>query len=293
MIALDDLTWFVALAETLSFTRAAARLGVSQSTLSHRIKGIEGALGLRLFNRTTRAVALTEAGARLYCEVAPRLSEIGAELEALTALSTAPSGRIRLTLSDHALGMLWPRLRAFLAANPEVQVEFSLDNGFVDIVEAGFDAGVRLGESLAADMVAVRVSPDWRLMTVASPDYLGRRGHPEHPRDLVTHDCINHRHRGSGGLYAWEFAKGGEEIRLKVTGQLTFTSSLPMVDAAVSGLGIGYIPEDLVRTQIAAGDLVPVLQDWCPTFPGYHLYYPTRRANLPAFRALALALRPG
>lgn len=288
MIALNDLAWFTALAETLNFTRAAARLGVSQSTLSHRIREIETSLGLRLFNRTTRAVALTEAGERLYRAVQPRLAEIGAEVEALTALSLTPAGRIRLTLSDHALGMLWPRLETFLRQTPEVAVEFSLDNGFVEIVEEGFDAGIRLGESLAADMVAVRVSPDWQLLTVAAPDYLARRGRPAHPRDLIGHDCINHRQRGSGGLYVWEFA---EEVRVKVTGQLTFTSSLPMVQAAVAGLGIGYVPQDLVAAEIASGRLVSILEEWCPSFPGYHLYYPTRRANLPAFRALVEALR--
>jgi len=288
---LNDLLWFQTLAQVLNFTRAAAQLGVSQSTLSHRIKGLEAVLGLRLFNRTTRAVALTEAGTRLYQTLAPRMEEIEAEIASLMALGERPAGRVRLTLSDHALNLLWPRLQALLTAHPEIALECNQDNGFRDIVAEGFDAGVRLGESLAADMVAVRVSADWRLVTVAAPDYLARRGVPRHPQELIGHGCINHRQATSGGLYVWEFAKGDQALRVRVEGQLTFNSTFPMLRAAKAGLGLAYLPEDLVAGALTKGSLVQVLDDWCPHFPGYHLYFPSRRRNLPAFRALVEALR--
>ena len=286
-VPLNDLLWFRTLAQVLNFTRAAAQLGVSQSTLSHRIKGLEAAMGLRLFNRTTRAVALTEAGERLYETLAPRMEEIETEIASLMALGARPAGRVRLTLSDHALNLLWPRLQGFLATHPDIALECNQDNGFRDIVAEGYDAGIRLGESLEADMVAVRVSADWRLVTVAAPDYLARRGVPAHPQELTGHDCINHRQASSGGLYVWEFAQG---LRVRVTGQLTFNSTFPMLRAAEAGLGLAYLPEDMVALSLDQGRLVQVLDTWCPAFPGYHLYFPSRRRNLPAFRALVEAL---
>lgn len=289
---LNDLMWFLAVAEERSFTRAAARLGVTQSTLSHRIKRLETGMGIRLLSRTTRSVATTEAGERLQQTLAPRVAEIEAELAALMEYRDRPAGRVRITLSDHAMQtVVWPRLHPVLARYPDVSVEFDIDNGFRNIVEDGFDAGVRLGESLQNDMVAVRISPDWRLVAVASPGYLAQRGVPDHPAALVGHNCMNHRQRSSGGLYAWEFGKDGQDLRVRVGGQLTFNSSPMMIDAAVRGLGIAYVPENLARAQIAAGGLVQILDDWSPFFAGYYLYYPTRRQNLPAFRVIVEALR--
>ena len=288
----NQLTWFRIVAEEKSFTRAAARIGVAQSTLSHAIKQLEARLGLRLLTRTTRNVATTPAGERLLQTITPRMAEIEEEIAALTALRDKPSGSIRLTLSDHALeSVVWPKLKPVLGDYPDIGVELILDSTFRNIVEEGFDAGVRLGESVEKDMIAVRIGPDWRLVAVASPDYLAGHGVPEHPRDLVRHRCINMRHETSGGLYAWEFEKDGQELRVRVDGQLTFNNSYAMIDAAVNGYGIAYVPEDIVERQIAAGSLVPVLDDWSPFFDGYFLYYPSRRQNLPAFKVIVDALR--
>ncbi|MGN6550353.1 MAG: LysR family transcriptional regulator [Pararhizobium sp.] len=289
---LDDMLWFLAVAEERSFTRAAAKLGTSQSTLSHTIKRLEARLGIRLLTRTTRSVSPTEAGERLLRVLAPRIEDIESDIDALMAFRDKPSGTVRISLSDHALDwIVWPKLKPVLRHYPDIHVELNVDNGFRNIVEERFDAGVRLGESLDKDMIAVRIGPDWRLVAVASPDYLSSRHVPKTPQDLVGHNCINHRQPQAGGLYAWEFAKDGRELRVRVGGQLTFNTSLAMVDAAASGFGIAYVPENLVVDGIASGRLVQVLEDWTPEFSGYHLYYPTRRQNSPAFAVIVNALR--
>lgn len=289
---LNDMLLFMAVAEERSFTRAAAKLGTSQSTLSHTIKQFEARLGLRLLTRTTRSVSPTEAGERLLHSLAPRIHEIESDVDALMAFRDRPSGTVRITLSDHALDwIVWPKLKPVLRDYPDIHVELNIDNGFRNIVEGRFDAGVRLGESVDKDMIAVRVSPDWRLVAVASPDYLALRKAPETPQDLVGHNCINHRQPQAGGLYAWEFEKDGRELRVRVDGQLTFNTSIAMVDAAASGLGIAYVPENLVMEPIRSGRLVQVLDEWCSEFTGYHLYYPTRRQNSPAFAVIVNALR--
>lgn len=288
----NQLTWFQAVAEERSFTKAAARLGVAQSTLSHAIKQLEARMGIRLLTRTTRNVATTVAGERLLQTIAPRMTEIEEEIAALTAFRDKPSGSIRLTLSDHALDtVVWPKLKPVLAAYPDISVELLLDSSFRNIVEEGYDAGVRLGESVEKDMIAVRIGPDWRLVAVASPDYLAAHGRPQHPQDLVRHRCINTRQESAGGLYAWEFEKDGKELRVRVDGQLTFNNSFAMVDAAVSGFGIAYVPDSMVEAPLAAGALELVLDDWSPPFDGYFLYYPSRRQNLLAFQIIVDALR--
>jgi DNA-binding transcriptional LysR family regulator len=288
---LNQLTWFQAVAEERSFTKAATKLGVAQSTLSHTIKQLEARMGIRLLTRTTRNVATTAAGERLLQTIAPRIGEIEDEIAALMAFRGKPSGSIRLTLSDHALeSIVWPKLKPILSAYPDIGVEFSVDSSFRNIVEEGFDAGVRLGESIEKDMIAVRIGPDWRLVAVASPDYFAARGVPEHPQDLVRHVCINMRHETAGGIYAWEFEKDGQALRVRVNGQLTFNNSYAMIDAAMNGYGIAYIPENIVERHIASGLLLQVLDDWSPFFDGYFLYYPSRRQNLPAFKVIVDAL---
>lgn len=289
---LNQLTWFQAVAEERSFTRAAAKLGVAQSTLSHTIKQLEARLGLRLLTRTTRNVAMTAAGERLLQTTAPRIGEIEDEIAALMAFREKPLGSIRLTLSDHALeSVVWPKLKPVLSAYRDISVELLLDSTFRNIVEEGFDAGVRLGESVEKDMIAVRIGPDWRLVAVASPAYFDAHGLPEHPQDLLRHVCINMRHETAGGLYAWEFEKDGQALRVRVNGQLTFNNSYAMIDAAVNGYGIAYVPENIVEHHVASGALAQVLDDWSPFFDGYFLYYPSRRQNLPAFKIIVDALR--
>ncbi len=288
----NDLMWFRIVAEERSFTNAAAKIGVAQSTLSHTIKRLETQMGLRLLTRTTRSVAPTEAGARLLRVLGPRMAEIEDEIAALLAFRDKPSGQVRLTLSDHALQtVVWPKLKPVLAAYPEISLELSVDNGFRNSVEDGFDAGIRLGESLEQDMIAVRIGPDWRMVAVASPSYFAAQGMPAHPQDLIGHNCINMRQETRGGLYAWEFEKGGQELRVRVGGQLTFNNSYAMMDAALNGFGIAFVPNSLADPYIATGDLVLALDDWSPFFDGYFLYYPSRRQNLPAFRVIADALR--
>jgi DNA-binding transcriptional LysR family regulator len=289
---LNDMLWFLAVAEERSFTKAAAKLGTSQSTISHTIKKLEARLGLRLLTRTTRSVVPTEAGERLIRSLAPRIEEIETEIDALMEIRDRPSGHVRITLSDHALeSVVWPKLRLVLRDCPDIKVELNSDNGFRNIVEEKFDAGVRLGESVDKDMIAVRIAPDWRLITVGSPDYFAARPAPGTPQDLVRHNCINHRQSHLGGLYSWEFEKDGRELRVRVEGQLTFNTSYAMIDAAVQGYGIAYVPENLVERQLASGELVQVLDDWTPLFPGYYLYYPSRRQNSPAFKVIVEALR--
>lgn len=288
----NHLTWFRIVAEERSFTKAAARIGVAQSTLSHTIKQLEARMGIRLLTRTTRNVATTTAGERLLRTITPRMAEIEEEIGALMEFRDKPSGSIKLTLSDHALeSVVWPKLKSVLKDYPDISVELLLDSTFRNIVEEGFDAGVRLGESVEKDMIAVRIGPDWRLVAVASPDYLNAHGVPAHPKDLVRHICINMRHETAGGLYGWEFAKDGEELRVRVDGQLTINNSYAMIDAALNGYGIAYVPENIVERQIASGELVQVLDDWSPFFDGYFLYYPSRRQNLPAFKVIVDALR--
>ena len=288
----NDLIAFLAVARTRSFTRAAAQLGVSQSALSHTIRGLEERLGLRLLTRTTRSVAPTEAGERLLRNVGPHLDEIDAEIDALSELKEKPSGTIRINSSEHAAEtLLWPRLAEFLPHYPEVNVEIWADYVLADIVAERFDAGVRLGEQVARDMVAVRIGPDERFVVVGSPAYLDGRDRPLHPQDLLAHRCINLRLPTSGGLYAWEFEKDGHELKVRVEGQLVFNRLGPVLKAALASVGLAFLPEELVLPHIAAGRLVELLGDWTPPFPGYHLYYPSRRQISPAFALLVEALR--
>jgi DNA-binding transcriptional LysR family regulator len=289
---LNDMLWFLAVAEERSFTKAAAKLGTSQPTLSHTIKQLEARLGMRLLTRTTRSVSPTEAGERLLKSLAPRIEELESDVEALMATRDKPSGTVRITMSDHAFeSVVWPKLRAMASDYPDVKVEVSIDNGFRNIVEERFDAGVRLGESLDKDMIAVRIGPDWRLVAVAAPDYFAKHSEPHHPQDLVGHNCINHRQSRSGGLYAWEFSKDGRDLRVRVDGQFTFSTSYAMVEAAVAGLGLAYVPESIVQQEIADGSLIQALDDWSPFFSGYYLYYPSRRQNASAFSVLVDVLR--
>ncbi|MBC7144397.1 MAG: LysR family transcriptional regulator [Thioclava marina] len=288
----NDLMWFLAVTEEGSFTRAAAKLGVVQSTLSHRIKKLETKMGMRLLARTTRSVSTTEAGERLRRTLAPRVSEIEEEIAALMELRDRPAGSVRITLSHHALTQLiWPKLRPVLRDYPDIRLELSVDGGFRDIVEDGFDAGIRLGESVEHDMIALRVGPDWRLVAVATPDYLAARGRPAHPQDLLAHDCINRRLVTAGGLYAWEFEKDGKELRVRVEGRLTLNDEATIVAAALDGVGIAYVPEDMVAEHLESGALELLLDDWSPRFAGYHIYYPSRHQNLPAFKVVVNALR--
>lgn len=289
---LIDMLWFMAVAEERSFTKAAARLGTSQSTLSHTIKRLEARMGLRLLTRTTRSVSPTEAGEKILRSLAPRISEIEQDIDAVLEVRDKPSGTVRITLSDHALeSVVWPKLEPVMKDFPDIKIELNANDGFINIVEERFDAGVRLGESLDKDMIAVRISPDWRLIAVGSPAYFEAHGIPRHPQELVTHKCINQRQIRSGGLYAWEFEKDGRELRVRVDGQLIFNSSRAQINAAVSGYGIAYLPENLVLDDLATGRLVQVLDEWSPFFQGYYLYYPSKRQNAPAFSVVINALR--
>jgi DNA-binding transcriptional LysR family regulator len=289
---LNDILAFLTVARERSFTRAAAQLGVSQSALSQTVRGLESRLGLRLLSRTTRRVAPTEAGERLLRTAGPRLDEIDAELAALSALRERPSGTIRITAHDHALrSVLWPVIATLLPDYPDIRVEVAIESRLTDIVAERFDAGVRAGEMVAQDMVAVRIGPDLRMAVVGAPSYFAGRPRPDVPQDLTAHACINLRLPTQGGLYAWEFGKDGRDLKVRVDGQLTFNGSAPMLSAALSGLGLAYVPEDDAQPYVADGRLVRVLADWCPPFPGYHLYYPSRRLLTPAFALLVEALR--
>jgi DNA-binding transcriptional LysR family regulator len=289
---LSDLAAFLAVAQDRSFTRAAAKLGTSQSALSHTVRRLEARLGLRLLTRTTRSVAPTEAGERLLETLGPALVDIEAKLDALSALRTRPAGTLRITTTEHAAEMiLWPALQRFLPDYPDIKVELSVDNGFTDIVAERFDAGVRLGEQVAKDMIAVRVGPLERFVAVGAPSYFATRKPPRTPQELADHACINLRLPTSGGLYAWEFEKDGRPLRVRVEGQLAFNSTRLLLGGALAGFGVAYLPEDYVRSHIEEGRLVPVLGDWCPPFPGYHLYYPSRRQLSPAFALVVEALR--
>jgi DNA-binding transcriptional LysR family regulator len=289
---INDLAAFLAVARERSFTRAAAKLGVSQSALSHTIRGFEERLRIRLLTRTTRSVSPTEAGERLLRTVGPRLEEIEAELAALSELRDKPAGTIRITASAHAAHtILWPKLAKVLPEYPDIKVEISIEQGLTDIAAGRYDAGVRLGEQVAKDMIAVRIGPAARMAVVGAPPYFAERRRPKRPQDLTAHDCINLRLPTLGGLYAWEFEKGKRELKVRVEGQLVFNSTAMILEAVLAGFGLAYVPEDEVRARIAEGKLIRVLADWCPRFPGYHLYYPSRRQVTSAFAVLVEALR--
>jgi DNA-binding transcriptional LysR family regulator len=289
---LSDLAALVTVARELSFTRAASKLGITQSSLSHAIRRLEGRLGLRLLSRTTRSVAPTEAGERLLRTLRPAFEQIDAELDSLTALREKPAGSIRITAAEHAAEtVLLPGLERFLPDYPDIHVEMTLDYGLTDVVAERFDAGIRLGEQVAKDMIAVCIGPDFRMAAVATPSYFQGRRQPRTPQDLQGHNCINLRLPTHGGIYAWEFERGTREIKVHVEGQLTFNTLSMRLRAARAGLGIVFAPEDIVQADIAAGRFVRVLSDWCAPFPGYHLYYPSRRHSTPAFSLLVEALR--
>ncbi|MCE1238092.1 MAG: LysR family transcriptional regulator [Hyphomicrobiales bacterium] len=289
---LADLFAFQVVAEARSFTRAAARLGVSQSALSHAMRGLEARLGVRLLARTTRSVAPTEAGDRLLRVIAPAFGEIAAELEALGELREKPAGHFRITAGDDAVErILLPALARILPDHPDIKVELTVDAELVDIVAQRYDAGVRLGEQVAKDMIAAPIGPEMRMAVVGAPAYFATRPRPQTPDDLTDHDCINLRLPTYGGFYAWEFEKDGRELKVRVEGQLAFNTSKQAIAAALAGLGLTSTLEGLVADHLAAGRLVRVLEDWCPPFPGYHLYYPSRRQSSAAFRLIVEALR--
>jgi DNA-binding transcriptional LysR family regulator len=289
---LNDLQAFVVVARERSFTRAAAQMGVSRSALSHAMLALEARLGVRLLTRTTRSVSVTDAGARLLNTLAPRLQDIERELESLTAMRDKPAGTVRITTHDHAIAtVLWPRLLPLLKQYPDVEVEFSVDYGFTDIAAERFDAGVRVGNRVDKDMVAVPIAPALRMAVAASPEYLAGKSLPLKPGDLTAHRCVNLRLPTHGGLYAWDFEKGNKEVSVRVQGQTVFNNTFLMLRAALDGMGFAYVPFDIMEEHIEQGRLVPVLQDWWPTFPGYHLYYANRRQLAPALALVIEALR--
>ncbi|UGA44463.1 LysR family transcriptional regulator [Bradyrhizobium quebecense] len=289
---LDDLSVFLVVAQEGSFTKAAAKLGVSQSALSYTVKELEARLKLRLLTRTTRSVSPTAAGERLLRNVSPRIEEIEGELAALSDLREKPSGTIRITATEYATdAVLLPKLAKLLRENSDIKVEIVSDYGLTDIVAQRFDAGVRDGEQVAKDMIAVRIGPDARMAVVGAPSYFKNQPVPKKPQDLVEHNCINLRLPTHGGLYAWEFGKGSRALKVRVEGQLFFSTTTQMFHAALAGLGLAYLPEGLVQPHINKGRLKRVLDDWCPPYPGYHLYYPSRRQPSAAFALLVEALR--
>ncbi|MFL6605637.1 MAG: LysR family transcriptional regulator [Steroidobacteraceae bacterium] len=289
---INDLLAFIAVAREHSFTKAAAKLGVSQSALSHTLRGLETRLAVRLLNRTTRSVAPTQAGERLLQSVAPRFEEIQAELAALNTLRDKPAGTIRISSADYAADtILLPKLAKFLPNYPDIKVEIGIDDRLVDIVAERFDAGIRDGEQVAKDMIAVRIGPDLRMAVVGAPSYFSKHSPPKKPQDLTDHACINLRLPTRGGLYAWEFEKSRRKLNVHVEGQLIFNRPAQMLNAALAGLGLAYLLKDVVQPYLSAGRLKGVLEDWCPPFPGYHLYYPSRRHPSPAFALLVDALR--
>jgi len=288
----NDLLAFVTVAREGSFTRAAAQLGVSQSALSHTIRGLEAKLGIRLLTRTTRSVSPTDAGERLLATVAPRFDEIQAEVAALSELRDKPAGTVRISAAEHVADtVIWPRLEPFLPQYPDIIVEVAVEYGMIDIVANRYDAGVRLGDQVAKDMIAVRIAPDLKMAVVGAPAYFKQHAAPLTPHDLTAHNCINLRLTTYGGLYAWEFEKDGQTLNVRVQGQLVYNSSRPMLRAALAGFGLACVPEDIAREHIAAGRLVQVLAEWMPSFPGYHLYYPSRRQSSPALSLVIDALR--
>jgi DNA-binding transcriptional LysR family regulator len=289
---LNDLVAFQAVGRERSFTKAAAKLGVSQSALSYTIRELETRLGVRLLTRNTRGVSPTEAGERLLRTVGPRLEEIEAELASLSEFRDRPAGTIRVTAGDHAVrSILWPKLAKLLPKYPDIKLEIAIDYGLTDIVAQRYDAGVRLGEQVDKDMIAVRIGPDVRFVVVGAKSYFAKRAPLATPQDLIGHSCINLRLPTHGGLYAWEFEKDGHDLKVRVEGQLVFNSIFQVLDAAVSGFGLAYVPEDLAQPYLANDRLRKVLEEWCQPWSGYHLYYPSRRQPSPAFALLVDALR--
>jgi DNA-binding transcriptional LysR family regulator len=288
----NDLAAFIAVARHGSFTKAARQMGVSQSALSHTISGLEKRLGIRLLTRTTRSVSPTEAGARLLQTAAPRLEEIVQELASLSELRDRPAGTIRITAAEHAANhVLWPRLAPVMHDYPDVRIDINVDYGMTNIVSQRFDAGVRLGDQVEKDMIAVRISPDLRMAVVATPEYLARRGKPRVPQDLQQHSCINLRLPTHDNLLVWEFEKNGAPLNVRVDGQWVFNNTSSRLRAALAGYGLAYVPEDMAEEHLKEGALLRVLTEWCPYFPGYHLYYPSRRQSSLAFRLVVDALR--
>src|SRR5713101_2732559 len=288
----NDLLAFLAVARERSFTKAAAKLGVSQSALSHTVRGLEARLGLRLLTRTTRSVSPTDAGERLLQTVGHRFEEIEAELESLSELRDKPAGTIRISAGEHAVNaILSPALMKFLPRYPDIKVEITVDHGLIDIVSQRYDAGVRSGEQVAKDMIAVRIGPDMRMAVIGAPSYFAKRSPPKKPQDLTDHNCINLRLPTYGGLYAWELERGGRELKVRVEGQLVFNNPTQILNAALAGMGLAYVPQDLAQPHLDGGLLTRVLEDWCPPYSGYHLYYPSRRQSSPAFALLVDALR--
>ncbi len=289
---LGDFLAFLTVARERSFTKAAAKLDISQSALSQTIRKLEARLGLRLLRRTTRSVSPTEAGERVIAGIGTRVEEIEAEIDALSELRQRPAGTLRITAGEHpAYTVLTPVLARFLPQYPDIRVEVIVDYSFTDIAGERFDAGVRLGEQVAKDMIAVRIGPGLRMAVVGAPSYFATRPQPKKPQDLTAHNCVNIRLPTHGGLFAWEFEKGRRELKVRVDGQLVFNSLRQRVEAALAGLGLAYLPEDAVQSHIQHGTLIRVLEDWCPPFPGYHLYYPSRRQTSPAFALFVEALR--
>jgi DNA-binding transcriptional LysR family regulator len=291
-IDFNSLSSFIVVARERSFTRAAAQLGVTQSALSHSMRALEERMGVRLLARTTRGASPTEAGERLLLSLAPHYESIEAELAAISELREKPSGTIRITTHDHAAStILWPKLSKLLPEYPDIRLEIDIGYGLIDIVAERFDAGVRIGDQIAKDMVAVRISPDFKMAVAASPAYFVNRPKPLTPQDLTSHNCGNLRMATHGGLYAWEFLQDGRILNVQVPGQIVFNTSTQLLNAALEGYALTYAPEDVIQPYVEAGRLVRVLDEWCPTFPGYHLYYPSRRQSLPAFALVVEALK--
>jgi DNA-binding transcriptional LysR family regulator len=289
---INDLIAFAAVARERSFTRAAAQLGVSQSALSHTMRALEARLGVRLLTRTTRSVSPTEAGERLLATLVPHFEQLETELTALSDVRDKPAGTVRITTAEHAAEtVLWPKIEKLLPDYPDIKVEIVIDYGLTDIVAERYDAGVRLGEQVAKDMIAVRIGPDMRMAVVGAPSYFEKHPKPVVPQDLTQHRCINLRLPTYGGIYAWEFEKDGRELKVRVDGQLVFSRLAHRLTACLAGFGLAFVPEESALTHIAEGRLIRVLEDWCDPFPGYHLYYPSRRQSSPAFAVLVEALR--
>jgi len=290
--SLDDLRTLVAVARERSFTKTAAKLGISQSALSQTIRELESRLGVRLLTRSTRRVSPTAAGERLLQTVAPRFEEIDAELAAVRELREKPAGTIRITVSDHAYkSVLWPNLAKLLRNYPDIRADIVIDNGLTDIVAERFDAGVRLGEQVAKDMIAVRIGPDVRFAVVGAKSYFTKRPPPKTPQELTSHTCINLRFPTHGALWAWDFERNGRELKVRVEGQIVLNDTFEILDAALDGFGLAYVPEDLAEPHLKSGRLKRVLDEWCPPWPGYHLYYPSRRQSSAAFALLVEAVR--
>ncbi|ORM60031.1 LysR family transcriptional regulator [Pantoea rodasii] len=291
-IDLNSLSGFILVARERSFTRAAAQLGVTQSALSHTIRRLEEKIGTRLLTRTTRGVSTTDAGERLFNKLQPVYDVIEEELNVLNELRNTPRGTVRISAHDHVANtVLWPKISPILADYPELNVEISIAYGFIDIVAQRFDAGVRLGDQIAKDMVAVRISPAFRMVVVGTPGYFAAHDIPQTPQDLTDHNCINLRLETYGGLYAWEFEKGGRKMEVQVSGQLTFNTLPQLLVAVKEGHGLCFIPEDVIQADVDTGQLIKVLEDWSPTFPGYHLYYPSQRQLSAGFQLIVDCLR--